>query len=75
MLTDIRNEMSNFVTKEEAEFMINRRNAIIDPPPYRMNEDISKLYMEIDQLRQEVYFLRTLINKQIHKIDLDEPTL
>lgn len=75
MLTDIRKEMSNFITKEEAELIINRRNAIIDPGPYRMDGEISKLNMEIDQLRQEIYFLRTLINQKIHKPDIDEPTL
>ena len=75
MLTDIRKEMSNFITKDEAELIINRRNALIDPGPYRMDGEISKLNMEIDQLRQEIYFLRTLINKKIHKPDVDEPTL
>ena len=75
MFSDIRKEMSNFLTKEEAELIINRRNAIIDPGPYRMNEEISKLHMEIDQLRQEVYFLRQLFHKFQKEIQSDEPTI
>lgn len=75
MLTEMKKEMSNFLTKEEAELILNRRNAMIDPVPYRMNEEISKLHMEIDELRQQIYFLRALMNKQMHKIDNDEPTL
>ena len=39
MLTEIKKEMSNFLTKEEAELIVNRRNAMIDPAPYRMNEE------------------------------------
>jgi hypothetical protein len=76
MLTEIRKEMSNFLTKEEAELILNRRNAMIDPAPYRMDGEISKLHMEVDQLRQEVYFLRTMLNKQIYKqLEVDEPTI
>ena len=75
MLTDIRNEMSNFITKEEAELLFNRRYAIVDPPPYRMNDEISKLHMEIDQLRQEIYFLRQLFHQFQKEIQSDEPTI
>lgn len=75
MLTEIRKEMSNFLTKEEAELIINRRNAMIDPVPYRMNEEISVLHKEVDDLRREIYFLRTQLNKIHNKIDIDEPTL
>lgn len=76
MLTEIKKEMSNFLTKEEAELILQRKYAIIDPGPYRMDGEISKLHMEIDQLRKEVYFLRTLVNMQINKpADVDEPTL
>ena len=75
MLTEIKKEMSNFLTKEEAELIINRRSAIIDPLPYRMNEEISKLHMEIDQLRQELYFLRQLFHQFQKEIQSDEPTI
>ena len=75
MMTEIKKEMSNFLTKEEAELIINRRSAIVDPPPYRMNEEIQVLHKEIDDLRREIYFLRTHLNKIQNKFDIDEPTL
>ena len=75
MLTEIRKEMSNFLTKEEAELILNRRNAIIDPAPYRMNEDIGVLHREIDELRRQIYFLRTYINEHIKKTQVEEPTI
>ena len=75
MLTEIRKEMSNFLTKEEAELILNRRNAIIDPAPYRMNEDIGVLHREIEDLRRQIYFLRTYINEHIKKTEVEEPTI
>ena len=75
MLIEIKKEMSNFLTKEEAEIILNRRNAMIDPVPYRMNDEIQVLHKEIDDLRREIYFLRTHLNKIQNKFDIDEPTL
>ena len=75
MMTEIKKEMSNFLTKEEAEVILNRRSAMVDPPPYRMNEEIQVLHKEIDDLRREIYFLRTHLNKIQNKFDIDEPTL
>lgn len=75
MMTEIKKEMSNFLTKEEAELILNRRNAMIDPVPYRMNEEIGVLHKEIDSLRREIYLLRTQLNKIQSKFDIDEPTL
>ena len=75
MMTELKKEMSNFLTKEEAELILNRRNAIIDPVPYRMNDEIQVLHKEIDDLRREIYFLRTQLNKIQNKFDIDEPTL
>ena len=75
MMTEIKKEMSNFLTKEEAELILNRRNAMIDPAPYKMNEEIGTLHKEIDSLRREIYFLRTQLNKIQSKFDIDEPTL
>ena len=74
-MTEIKKEMSNFLTKEEAELILNRRYAIVDPGPYRMNEEIAALRKELDDLRREIYFLRTQLNKIHHKFDIDEPTL
>lgn len=75
LFTDIRKEMSNFLTKEEAELLINRRNAMIDPVPYKMNEEIATLHKEIDNLRREIYLLRTQLNIFQNKFESDEPTL
>jgi len=75
MLIEIKKEMSNFLTKEEAEIILNRRNAMIYPVPYRMNDEIQVLHKEIDDLRREIYFLRTHLNKIQNKFDIDEPTL
>ena len=75
MMIEIKKEMSNFLTKEEAELILNRRYAMVDPPPYRMNDEIQILHKEIDDLRREIYFLRTHLNKIQHKFDIDEPTL
>jgi prefoldin subunit 5 len=75
MLTEIKKEMSNFLTKEEAELILNRRNAMIDPAPYRMNEEIGVLHREIEDLRRQIYFLRTYINEHIKKTEVEEPTI
>jgi len=75
MMIEIKKEMSNFLTKEEAELILNRRYAMVDPPPYRMNDEIQILHKEIDDLRREIYFLRTHLNKIQNKFDIDEPTL
>ena len=75
MMTEIKKEMSNFLTKEEAELILSRRHAMVDPPPYRMNDEIQVLHKEIDDLRREIYFLRTHLNKIQNKFDIDEPTL
>jgi uncharacterized protein YicC (UPF0701 family) len=75
MMTEIKKEMSNFLTKEEAELILNRRSAVVDPPPYRVNEEIQVLHKELDDLRREIYFLRTHLNKIQNKFDIDEPTL
>ena len=75
LLTEMKKEMSNFLTKEEAELILNRRYAIIDPAHHRMNEDMQVLHKEIDDLRREIYFLRTQLNKIQSKFDIDEPTL
>ena len=75
LLTEMKKEMSNFLTKEEAELILNRRYAMVDPPSYRMNEDVQVLHKELDDLRREIYFLRTQLNKIQSKFDIDEPTL
>ena len=75
MLSEIKKEMSNFLTKEEAELILNRRNAMVDPPPYRMNEEVESLHRELADLRKEIYFLRTYVNEHIKKTEVEEPTI
>ena len=74
-MLDIRKEMSNFITKEEAEDLINRRKVIVDPDPYLFDLRIEEMSQEIFNLKQEIYFLRTSLNKLRNKFDNDEPTL
>ena len=74
-MLDIRKEMSNFITKEEAEDLINRRKVIVDPDPYRFDRRFEEMSQEIFNLKQEIYFLRTSLNKLQNKLDNDEPTL
>ena len=74
-MLDIRKEMSNFITKEEAEELFNRRKMIVDPNRNFYHNRFEEMYQEIFNLKQEIYFLRTSINKIHNKIELDEPTL
>lgn len=74
-MLDIRKEMSNFITKEEAEDLLNRRKVIVDPNPNFYHSRFEEMSQEIFNLKQEIYFLRTSINKIHSKIELDEPTL
>jgi len=81
MLTDIKKEMSNFITKEEAELILNRRFAIVDPPPYWYdNRRVEELLMKIDMLNHQVIELRceleSIKNEKSSKYkELDEPTM
>ena len=81
MLTDIKKEMSNFVTKEEAELMISRRFAIVDPPPYwHDSRRVEELLMRIDMLNHLVIELRCELEsikneKSLKYKELDEPTM
>lgn len=74
-MLDIRKEMSNFITKEEAEELFNRRKMIVDPNPNFYHNKFEEMSQEIFNLKQEIYFLRTSINKIHNKIEFDEPTL
>jgi len=74
-MLDIRKEMSNFITKEEAEDLISRRKVIVDPDPYFYNRRFEEMSQDIFNLKQEIYFLRTSLNNIHNKIDNNEPTL
>ena len=53
-MLDIRKEMSNFLTKEEAMDLLNRRNVIIDPSPHYQNHEINKLHERIHDLERQL---------------------
>ena len=74
-MLNIKKEMSNFITKEEAEDLISRRKVIVDPDPYFYNRRFEEMSQDIFNLKQEIYFLRTSLNKLHNKIDNNEPTL
>ncbi len=74
-MLNIKKEMSNFITKEEAQDLINRRKMIVDPNPNFYHSRFEEMSQEIFNLKQEIYFLRTSLNKLQHKVELDEPTL
>ena len=74
-MLNIKKEMSNFITKEEAEDLINRRKMIVDPNPNFYHSRFEEMSQEIFNLKQEIYFLRTSLNKLQPKVELDEPTL
>ena len=74
-MLNLKKEMSNFITKEEAEDLINRRKMIVDPNPSFYHSRFEEMSQEIFNLKQEIYFLRTSLNKLHHKVELDEPTL
>ena len=74
-MLNIKKEMSNFISKEEAEDLISRRKVIVDPDPYFYNRRFEEMSQDIFNLKQEIYFLRTSLNNLHNKIDNNEPTL
>ena len=62
LLKEVKNEMSNFLTKEEAELILNRKHAMIDPIP---NQE-QKNHMIIE----EIHILRNMYFELNQKMDL-----
>ncbi len=62
LLKEVKNEMSNFLTKEEAELILNKRYAMIDPNP---NQE-QKNHMIIE----EIHILRNMFFELNQKMDL-----
>ena len=62
LLKEVKNEMSNFLTKEEAELILNRRYAMIDP---NLNQE-QKNHMIIE----EIHILRNMFFELNQKMDL-----
>jgi len=62
LLKEVKNEMSNFLTKEEAELILNKRYAMIDP---NLNQE-QKNHMIIE----EIHILRNMFFELNQKMDL-----
>jgi prefoldin subunit 5 len=62
-MLDIRKEMSNFLTKEEAMDLLNKRNVIIDPFPHYQNHEIDKLHERIHDLERQLQYALIEIDK------------
>ena len=69
MMTEIKKEMSNFLTKEEAELILNRRYAMIDPLPYRDDKKYLILMEEINVLKN--MFIKVSLELEEIKKKLD----
>ena len=70
MLTEIKKEMSNFLTKEEAELILNRRYALIDPMPYKPDNNHLRLMDELNVLKSmfsQVCFELEEIKKKLNE--------
>lgn len=70
MLTEIKKEMSNFLTKEEAELILNRRYALIDPMPYNPDNNHLMLMDELNVLKnmfRQVCFELEEIKKKLNE--------
>ena len=62
MMTEIKKEMSNFLTKEEALEIIARRDFIVDPPPFYD-------YNKVDHLHQKIHDLERKLSSAFHEIE------
>ena len=54
-MLNFKKEMSNFITKEEAEDLINRRKMIVDPDPYYHDR-------RFEEMSQEIFNLKSLFS-------------
>ena len=74
IMIDLRKEMSNFITKEEAELLIHRRQAIVDPPfSCGCHSQIMAMMQEIESLNKKIYYLIEELEKaQSHTLKYEE---
>jgi len=63
MMLNIKKEMSNFLTKEEAELILNRRYAMVDPPFYKTHNDIDILQDKVYDLERKLQIALIEIEK------------
>jgi uncharacterized protein YbaP (TraB family) len=69
MLKEIKDEMSNFLTKEEAELILNRRHAMIDPIPYQEPKSYLMVLEELHDVRRIVFELNVKMDAILKKLD------
>ncbi len=69
MFKEIKNEMSNFLTKEEAELILNRRHALIDPIPYQDQRINTAMIEELNHLRNMFFRLDEKLDNILKKLD------
>ena len=69
MLKEIKSEISNFLTKEEAELILNRRHAIIDPMPYQEQKSYLMVLEELHDVRRMVFELNVKMDAILKKLD------
>lgn len=69
MMTEIKKEMSNFLTKEEAELILNRRYAMIDPVTYREDKKYLILMEEMNVLKNMFNRVCTELEEIKKKLD------
>jgi hypothetical protein len=69
MLKEIKDEMSNFLTKEEAELILNRRNALVDPIPYQDQKINAAMIEELHHLRNMFFRLDEKLDNILKKLD------
>lgn len=69
MLKEIKDEMSNFLTKEEAQLILNRKYVTIDPKPYQEQKSYITIMDEINNLRNMFFELNQKMDYIIKKLD------
>ncbi len=73
-MIDLRKEMSNFITKEEAELLISRRKAMVDPSfSCNCQNQLNTMMHEIESLNKKIYYLSDQLDKaQSHTMKYEE---
>ncbi len=74
IMIDLRKEMSNFITKEEAELLISRRKAMVDPSfSCNCQNQLNTMMHEIESLNKKIYYLSDQLDKaQSHTMKYEE---
>ncbi len=74
IMIDLRKEISNFITKEEAELLISRRKAMVDPSfSCNCQNQLNTMMHEIESLNKKIYYLSDQLDKaQSHTMKYEE---